>query len=135
MNAGIKSISGGLNFIFGMSVFWFAACAVHLLSGCASTPWSKANCIRYRYKAYNVLACNDEAVGQHCFKHGKLADNGKPLDYLPRACMEHNMWGRKDTIVIGLSYMGCLPHELCHADGVLPGAECARLYPCAQDAK
>lgn len=118
-----------------------AGCGLSLLVlgfaiGCASdSAFRRADCTRFRFYAYNVLACNDRAVGEHCRRVCKLTDTGKPVDYYPRACFEPNRWGRRHTVVIGGSYMGCLPHEVCHLEHPGDPAKCALEYPCVEDAK
>lgn len=121
------------------------ACSV-LLSGCASSPWNRADCARRRHNGYNVLVCADEAAGQHCAKgsrdtvsphvrHVSHADNGKVLDYQPRACTEFRpmAFGRKPNIVIGRSYMDCLDHEIAHLEHPNDPAWVERNFPCVGD--
>ena len=98
-----------------------------VLCGCASPG---ADCIRMRYRQYNVLACDDSAVGEWCRKHGKLADDGTPLDYYPRACMDgrsvriacHNdkagcCWDPVAHVIwVAWNNWQCMVEELCHRE-------------------
>lgn len=99
-------------------------------------------------KGYVVLACDDDAVGQHCAKgarvigspHKRLvprADNGKAVDYLPRACLHHRpaFFGRKKIINIGKSYLGCLTHEIAHYEYPDRPAWVEANFPCVGDRK
>jgi hypothetical protein len=117
-----------------------------LLNGCASTPFSRANCERFRHNGYNVLACDDDAVGKHCARgsrdiviphkwHPAMADNGKIVDYLPRACFHSRPWafGRKPNIIIGRSHLICLSHEICHFEHPGRPDYCENEYPCVGD--
>lgn len=117
------------------------------VSGCAhESAYRRADCERFRMKGYVVLACDDDAVGQHCAKgarvvgspHKRLtprADNGKILDYLPRACTHHRFaaFGRKKVINIGKSYMGCLSHEIAHLEYPDRPAYVESNFPCVGD--
>lgn len=115
-----------------MTLLFFAVWIV-LISGCASNPFRKADCLRYRYGDYNILACNDDAVNHNCHKYVKHWDNGKPMDDgFIRACYKPNKWGRRPNILIGKSYINCLPHELCHLEA-LDARICEKKYPCIGD--
>lgn len=112
-----------------------AGLVVLALCGCASdSAFKRAGCTRFRFGEYNILACNDRAVGEHCKKICPRTDFGGVVDYLPRACFKPSIWGRRSTVFIGGSYMGCLPHELCHLEGH-PPKDCALKYPCVEDAR
>jgi hypothetical protein len=107
------------------------ALSIIATTGCASTPdFASAHCFRYRHSGYNVLACDDGPVGRFCAKIVKTADNGKPLDYLPRACLDRRAlaFGRKPSILIGIGSLGCLDHEIAHFEG-----RDASKYPCIGD--
>lgn len=108
--------------------------AVVLLAGCAAAPsYKAADCDRFRFKDYNILACNDDAVGLHCKKLAKLTDRGEPVTYHPRACHIPGKRGRKATIAIGRSYLNCLPHETCHQENPGNPLMCEQDYPCVGD--
>jgi hypothetical protein len=105
-----------------------------VLSGCQSAPSFKAaDCYRFRHKGYNVLACDDMSVGIHCKRVARVADNGKPVNYHPRACHVQRGFGRKANIFVGKSYMACLPHEICHEENPWEPAMCEQKYPCVGD--
>lgn len=108
-----------------------------ILSACGahSPSFKAADCDRFRYKSYNVLACDDVAVGRHCRKIAPLTDSGKPVDYNPRACYKPSSFGRKATVFIGRSYLACLPHETCHHENPNDPAMCELLYPCVGDSR
>ena len=128
-----------------------ALAAILLLSGCAvaSIPWTQAHCLFYFHNGYRVASCDDDYVGRICRQRGKLADNGKPIDYFPRACENGAAiyWrdvkkqddsklggGRaKAAILIGRSYMDCLDHEICHTENPLTPEMCEQKYPCRGD--
>lgn len=101
---------------------------VVLLTGCAST-WR--DCKLYTFQKYKVMACEDNWAGDFCKGRCKMTDMGKPVDYYPRACAV-NLNKRKPSVVIGKSYMDCLPHEVCHIEGNDPKV-CAKKYPCSND--
>lgn len=108
------------------------------MSACTTAPsYKAADCDRFRFRNYNVLACDDESVGRHCKavanKYGSLSDSGKPVTYHPRACHITRPGGRKPNIVIGRSYMSCLAHEICHNENPWDAAKCEREYPCVGD--
>jgi hypothetical protein len=81
------------------------------------------------------MACEDNWAKNFCFercqKSGAKADLGGPVNYYPRACAV-NLNKRKPSVVIGRSYMDCLPHEICHIEGKNK-KECAIKYPCSND--
>ena len=106
--------------------------AILLLTGCA-TPWKSANCQRFRYFDYNVLACDSVAVGNHCAAICPKNDRGEPLKHKPVACFKPGQFGRKATIFIGKRYMGCLPHEICHLERPFDPLYCEQKYPCVGD--
>lgn len=95
--------------------------------------YKAAGCNRFRFEGYAILACNDDAVGQHCKRKAPLTDLGEPVTYHPRACHIPGKSGRKAAIVIGESYMACLPHEICHQENPGNPAKCEREYPCVGD--
>mgnify|MGYP001619897477 CR=1 FL=1 len=115
--------------------------------GCISElAFRRADCVRYRYSDYNVFACDDRAVGERCARgsrdtvsahvwHPVIADNGKPVDYLPRACFDRRseVFGRKANLIIGKSFTGCIYHELCHKEFPSDPAHCEKEYPCLGD--
>lgn len=107
---------------------------VILFSGCAAPSFKAADCDRFRYASWNILACNDDSVNLHCRKwinklNGTL-DNGQPLgDKRLAGCYRPAFWCRKGNIIISKDWLTCLPHETCHADGI--SAEiCDKKYPC-----
>jgi hypothetical protein len=104
---------------------------VLLFCGCAST-WR--DCKLYTFEKYKVMACEDDWAGKFCKGRCKTTDMGKPVDYYPRACAV-NMLKKKPSVVIGRSYMDCLPHELCHLENPTKdgAAMCARKFPCRND--
>lgn len=117
-----------------------------LLSACATPGFKGADCDRFRFSGYNILACDDVAVGAYCAKGGRdlvkshvraipLADNGKVVDYAPRACFNPrgNAFGRKGNIIVGKSFMTAIPHELCHVENPGNPAMCEKLYPVVGD--
>ena len=108
-----------------------------LLAGCASdSAFKRADCERFRFPTFNAIVCNDRAVGEHCKKVCPLTDSGAKVDYYPRACAEPNRWGRKPTIVIGKSYLGCVFHEAAHLLVYpLDPARVEREYPCLGEKK
>lgn len=108
---------------------------IGLFAGCASlTPSFKtADCDRFRFRGYNVLACDDVSVGIHCKRVCALTDSGKAVTYHPRACHVQRGFGRKANIFIGKSYMACLPHEICHNENPGNPAMCEEKYPCVGD--
>ncbi len=128
-----------------IGLLFFAACA--LLSGCASSSaFARADCERQRMQGYNVLVCNDAAVGEHCAKGGRiigsphsryipLADNGKMVDYQPRACFEFYplSFHRKPFLVIGKSYMNCAFHEIGHWENPWRPEWVEKNIPCVGD--
>lgn len=113
--------------------------SVVLICGCASTPWSRADCTRYRYPAFNVLVCNDQAVDSNCQKWTRRAvgsryaldDNGNVIgtDYSFRACAHVAWFGRKPYATVGRSYPQTILHELGHILTDKPQSEIPRLYP------
>lgn len=120
----------------GGSVILALACvAVAFLAACSAlTPsYKTADCDRFRFRDYNVLACNDAAVGRHCKRDATVTDTGEPVTYHPRACYIQRGFGRKANIIIGKSYMACLPHEVCHNEYPDDPAKCEREYPCVGD--
>ena len=121
---------------------------VVFLVGCASSPWARAECDRFRFRGYNVIACNDKAVGEHCRRGSRSvlkahewvetsSDSGKPLDYYPRACTEFRAtaFNRKPTIAIGKSYLACLPHEIAHFENPGSPAWVEENFKCVGDHK
>jgi len=111
------------------------AVVLSIISGCAAlTPsFKSANCDRFRFGGYNVLACDDVAVGVHCKREAKLTDSGKPVTYHPRACHVPGKAWRKANIFIGKSYLACLPHEICHNENPGDPLKCENEYPCVGD--
>lgn len=108
--------------------------AVLLLFGCATAPSFKAaDCDRFRFRGYNVLACDDMSVGLHCKRICALTDSGKAVTYHPRACHKPGIFGRKATIFIGRSYLNCLPHELAHHENPWDAKMVEEKYPCVGD--
>jgi hypothetical protein len=101
----------------------------------------------------NVLACNDEPLGRHCARGGRelaapevgsgkraafrrpVADNGKPVDYLPRACLDRRptFFGRRPMLWIGRTYANCWLHELAHFLWPKDPAFVAAHFPCFGD--
>lgn len=109
---------------------------VLLLCACASTPWSRANCTRYRYPEFNVLVCDDGAVQANCEKWtrragGGLDDNGNVIGpaYPFRACAHPAWFGRKPYVVVGRSYPSVILHELGHILTDKSQGEIPRAYP------
>lgn len=113
----------------------YAILVAMLLTGCATPSFRAAGCVRFYYKSWNILACNDEAVSRHCAKwihklHGKLDSGKEPTGQETFAgCYRPAWWGRKGNIIIGKSYAICLPHEIAHAEGVRADIV-ERDYPC-----
>lgn len=106
-----------------------ALSALILLTGCASAGYRAADCVRIRHAKYNVLACDDFAVKEHCRRKAGT-------DYYPRACITifSRRFGRKDSIKIGKSYLGCLSHEIGHHENPdKPEAWVAERFPCVGD--
>lgn len=133
----------------------FSILAIALM-GCASlhpasqdsSAFKNAHCIRYRYAEFNILACDDRAVGEYCrrgsqyttadgtrHRDTQLADNGKPVDYYPRACMSDKGFGRRPNVVVGRSHMDCVAHEICHIQYPADPAMCEAKFPCVEDVR
>jgi hypothetical protein len=105
--------------------------AMLLFSGCSSVP-IKADCYKFKYYNYNVIACEDSSVNKFCHKICKTNDNGTPMtDRIIPACYDGRLVriSLRPTIILAKSYLGCLPHELCHLEG-RPAIECENKYPC-----
>ncbi len=121
--------------------------AVGMMAGCAGTPsYKAAGCDRFRFSGYNILACDDTSVGIYCAKGGRsvvqsrvraipIADNGKVVDYAPRACYNPrgNYFGRKGNLIVGKSFMTCIPHELAHIEHPNEAAWVEKNFPCVGD--
>lgn len=108
-----------------------------VLTGCVTPSYHAANCVRYRHVKYNVLACDDVAVGKKCAEICETDDQGHKVNYYPRACLDTRpeRWSRKPTVLIGRSFMGCLDHEVCHVENPNNPLMCEDKYPCVQDVK
>lgn len=104
-----------------------------MLSGCAAPGYKAADCDRFRFGGYNVLACDDDSVGRHCKRDAPFTDSGKPVTYHPRACFAPGKGGRKANIYIGKSYLRCLPHEIAHFENPGRNAWVEAKYPCVGD--
>lgn len=116
-----------------MNLFVFLI--LFLLIGCANISYKSADCDRFRYKKFNILACDDESVNIHCHKDGGTWDDGTPVDSRRiRGCYKYGIFNRKGLIFIGRSYLGCLPHEICHAEGY-EDKFCMDKYPCVGEGK
>lgn len=106
------------------------------LCACASSPWARADCTRYRYPEFNVLVCADAAVQANCAKWtrragGGLDDNGHRIgpDYPFRACAHPAWFGRKPYVVVGRSYPQTILHELGHILTDTPQGQVPGMYP------
>lgn len=128
--------------------WWLRGIAVVVLMGaCVGAPsYKAADCDRFRFRGYNILVCADDSVGIYCAKGGRsvvqshvrsipLADNGKVVDYAPRACYNPRgeYFGRKGNLIVGKSFTLCIAHELCHVENPGDPAKCEREYPCVGD--
>lgn len=119
--------------------------ALVALCGCASTPWARADCTRYRYLAFNVLVCADAAVDANCQKWTRRAvgsgyaldDNGNVIgpDYPFRACAHPAWFGRKPCITVGRSYPQTILHELGHILTDKAQGEIPKAYPVTGDGR
>ena len=111
----------------------FILAAAATTAGCAPT-WR--DCKLYTFDDYKVMACDDGWAKEYCRGKCKTADDGRQVDYYPRACaVNMNRAKGNPSVVIGRSYMDCLPHEICHIEGKLSAKECAAKFPCANDTK
>jgi hypothetical protein len=74
--------------------------AALLLIGCPATADKKqdpvsektyfqAKCLRYIHKGFNIAACDDDWVGRVCRQVCPVDDQGRPLNYYPRACAHY----------------------------------------------
>ena len=118
-----------------------------IMSGCTGTPsYKAADCDRFRFRSYNILVCDDTSVGIYCAKGGRsvikshvrsipIADNGKVVDYAPRACYNPRgeFFKRKGNLIVGKSFTGAIPHEICHIENPGNPAMCEKLYPVVGD--
>lgn len=109
------------------------------LSACAAPSFKAADCQRMRFDRWNVLICNDDSVSLHCMrlgqKYGGTTDQGNALGpmHASMGCWDARptWYGRKGNIIVGRSYVGCVGHEVCHAEGK-PPTLCDRDYPCVR---
>ncbi len=99
----------------------------------------------------NVMVCADVAVGAHCRRGNRevakpepgkrakfntpIADNGIPVGYNPRACLDRRptFFGRRPSLWIGLTYANCWLHELAHFLWPDDPAFVAKNFPCFGD--
>ena len=99
----------------------------------------------------NVMVCADAAVGAYCRRGNRevakpepgkrakfntpIADNGRPVDYDPRACLDRRpmFFGRRPSLWIGRTFADCWLHELAHFLWPDDPAFVAAHFPCFGD--
>ena len=93
-----------------------AGLASLMFCGCSITP------TRLRYHTVsgvkNIVLASPDQISRHCAKKVVRTDDGQPVTSTTRfeCCYDPNtetIWASKENI-------GCLTHELCHADGQPP---------------
>ena len=121
-----RSLGHGVQMKYLPIAISLAISGVLLLTGCATYP----DCRRSSYPGYNAMICPDKSVDRHCRKSVTHWDDGTPVDSrVIRACFRKVSPWRKGVVIVGESHQGCLPHEICHAQGLATDV-CDKDYPC-----
>lgn len=130
------------------TVIFYIFVVAFFVTGCVGQKpsFKTADCERFRYLKYSIIVCDNHSVGIYCAKGSRnlqathkrvvpIADNGKIVDYAPRACYNPrgNFFNRKGNLIVGESYTGCIPHEICHIENPYAPQMCEDRFPCSGD--